>query len=142
MDIHKLDDTLSVSPQVTPEDVEQIAKAGFKTLISNRPEGEGADQPATDEIAEAARKHGLDWVHMPVVPGNITDADIAEFRQLLENSATPAFAFCRTGTRCTMLWAFANAQRDDIDALLRTASAAGYDLTQQRERMVTLANAR
>ncbi len=142
MDIRKLDDTLSVSPQVTPADVEQIAKAGFRTLISNRPEGEGADQPATDELADAARKHGLDWVYMPVAPGNITDADIANFRQFLESAAGPALAFCRTGTRCTKLWAFSNAQRGDIDALLRTASAAGYDLTDQRERMVGLANTR
>lgn len=141
MDIRKLDDTLSVSPQITPDDVEQIAKAGFKTLISNRPEGEGADQPATDDIAEAARKNGLEWIYMPIVPGNITDKDIANFRPLLESLSAPALAFCRTGTRCTMLWAFSNAQRGDIDALLRTAGAAGYDLTQQRERMVSLANA-
>jgi sulfide:quinone oxidoreductase len=41
MDIKELTANLSVSPQILGTEIESIAKAGFKTIICNRPDGEG-----------------------------------------------------------------------------------------------------
>jgi sulfide:quinone oxidoreductase len=43
--------------------------AGFRSIICNRPDGEGNDQPTFSEIEEAARAAGLEAYYMPVVPG-------------------------------------------------------------------------
>ena len=48
--------TLSVSEQVLSQDVAALATAGFKSIICNRPDGEGADQPSFAEIEAAALK--------------------------------------------------------------------------------------
>ena len=45
MQLNKVTDALSVSPQITAEDVAAIRDAGFRAIICNRPDGEGADQP-------------------------------------------------------------------------------------------------
>ena len=54
MDIRKITDKTSVSPQITVEDMAAIKDAGFRAIICNRPDGEGADQPSFEEIEAAA----------------------------------------------------------------------------------------
>ena len=56
MDLRTISSGLSVSPQITPDEIAEIKAAGFRSIISNRPDGEGADQPAFDEIESAARE--------------------------------------------------------------------------------------
>lgn len=140
MELHKLDDDLTVAPQITVDDVAKAAEAGFRTLVSNRPDHEGEDQPSTDAIAEAARQHGMEWIYLPVQSGNITDEDVQDFSPVLRDKPKPILAFCRTGTRCSTLWALSKARNDNIDELLQTARAEGYDLSKYRERMLGLAN--
>ena len=50
MDIKRLSPQVSVSRQITAADVDEVAKHGFRAIICNRPDGEGADQPNFDEI--------------------------------------------------------------------------------------------
>ncbi|MBV0934335.1 bifunctional protein tyrosine phosphatase family protein/NAD(P)/FAD-dependent oxidoreductase [Marinobacterium weihaiense] len=139
MDIHQLTPFLSVSPQITAADVGLAATLGFKAIICNRPDNESQEQPDSNAIREAAERHGLEWHYLPVVSGKISDADVAEFRALLNRLHGPVLAFCRTGTRCSTLWALAEAPRLDVDAILKATAAAGYDLSAQRDRIAALA---
>ena len=50
---------LSVMPQVSETDIAELSCRGFKSIISNRPDGEAADQPAWTAIAAAADSHGM-----------------------------------------------------------------------------------
>ena len=45
MELKKITDAISVSPQIAPADIQAIKAAGFRAIICNRPDGEGADQP-------------------------------------------------------------------------------------------------
>lgn len=135
MDMRQLDERLSTSPQIFPADLKAIAEAGYRSVISNRPDGEAEDQPTSQAIQAAAEAQGLVYAHVPVVGGQISDADISAFRQALDNLPTPIFGFCRTGTRTTTLWALANAGQKSADALIASAQAAGYDLNGLRARL-------
>ena len=59
--------TLSVSEQVLPQEVAALAAAGFKSIVCNRPDGEGADQPSFAEIEAAATAAGLPVVDQACV---------------------------------------------------------------------------
>lgn len=98
MDIRKIDDTISVTPQITIEDVAEIARLGFRTLVANRPDQEEHGQPAMTDIEAAAKEHGLEWVYMPVESGNITDQDVERFAPMIRDAEKPVLAFCRSGT--------------------------------------------
>ena len=135
MELKPLTDGLSVTPQVRVEDVPKLARLGFRSLMGNRPEGETPDQPAWEELAAEARRHGLEARQIPVVPGKIGDADVSAFRQALEDMPGPIAAFCRTGTRSAMLWALANPDHLSPEDRLRTAAEQGYDLSALRERL-------
>lgn len=97
-------DAFATSPQIQPADMPEIAAMGFKTVINARPDGEeAAVQPASAEIEAAAKAAGLNYAHIPVVPGQITAAHGQQFAELLKNNPGPVLAFCRSGARAVSL---------------------------------------
>jgi sulfide:quinone oxidoreductase len=128
MKIAKLTPFLSVSPQIAEADLGALAAQGFRAVVNNRPDLEAEDQPAGAALAAAAERVGLEYRHVPVVSGSITDDDVAAFAAALDEIKGPVLAFCRTGTRSTTLWALAEARHLDPQAILATAAEAGYDL--------------
>lgn len=135
MDLRTLDDSLTVSPQIMLEDIPRLAALGYRTLISNRPDGESTDQPDAASIARVAAAHGLSFLHIPVIGGSISDAQVQAFTDALHNEAAPLHAFCRSGTRSATLWALANPEATSVELRLSAAKAAGFDLDALRGRM-------
>lgn len=135
MHIRPLDEALSASPQIAPEDLPDIAAQGFRSVISNRPDGEEPGQPSSEDLRQAAEAAGLAFAHVPVVGGAISDQDVADFSEALANLPQPVFGFCRTGTRTTTLWALANVASISADDLIARAKSAGYDLGALRPRL-------
>ncbi|MFT5706758.1 MAG: sulfide:quinone oxidoreductase [Oceanospirillaceae bacterium] len=141
MQLHQLTANLSVSPQLNVADIEQISAAGIKTIICNRPDNEGEDQPESASIREACEAQGIKWHYLPVNPKEFTDQQGIEFGQLLQEIEGPVLAYCRTGTRCTNLWALSVADKLSLDDILSTAKNAGYDVSKLSERITALAEA-
>lgn len=135
MTIKTLTPNVSVSPQIAVGDVAAVAEHGFRAIISNRPDGEEAGQPDWSEFAAAADDAGIAARHIPVTAQAISDSDVATFEQALEELPKPILAFCRTGTRSTIMWALANDGALTADERIRTAARAGYDLEPFRTRM-------
>lgn len=135
MDIRPLTPSLSVSAQIAAGDVDTLRAQGFQAIINNRPDQEGEGQPSSAEIEAAARQCGLDYRHIPVTPGQLTDEKVAAFRGALDELKGPVLAFCRTGSRSASLWALAEAHRVDPTLLLKATTAAGYDLSGLRVRL-------
>lgn len=103
--IKQIADQFHATAQVAREDVAEIAAAGYKSLICNRPDGEGGpEQPSHEEIAAAAREFGLQFAYVPVVPGKITPDDVEKFRSELAALPGPVLGYCRTGNRCNQLY--------------------------------------
>ncbi len=135
MKLSKITPFLSVSEQLTEQDLGIAAAQGFKAIINNRPDGEAEDQPRSEALAAAAERLGLAYRHIPVVSGKVTDADADAFAQALGEVRGPVLAFCRTGTRSTTLWALSEAWHLDPEAILKVAAEAGYDLQGLRPRL-------
>jgi sulfide:quinone oxidoreductase len=127
--IKRLTPFISVAAQLQPADMALLPGSGFRCVINNRPDNEDEGQPASAIMRAAAEASGLEYHHLPVVSGQISDADVAAFRSLLERVKGPALAFCRTGTRSASLWALAEAHHLDPQVLVETAQQANYDLS-------------
>lgn len=112
MTIKTLTPTLSVSPQILPNQVASLAKSGFKSIICNLPDGEcGPGQPGFDQIAAAAKAAGMQSAYLPIVPGRAGPVEAAAFRDLLNRLPTPIVAFCRSGNRSASLWTMSQTTR-------------------------------
>ena len=128
MDLKPLTARLSVSAQILPKDIKAIKDAGFRAIVCNRPDGEGADQPTFEEIAKAAKKHGLESSYLPIVSGKVMDEDAAAFDAALAELPGPVLAYCRTGTRSATLWSLAQSEQRSLADILAATKAAGYDM--------------
>lgn len=142
-DPRRLDAGFSVAPQIDVADVAAVAQAGFQVLVCNRPDGEAMlGQPAFDEVAAAARAAGMKTVSLPF---RGADFDVDQARALADLIAAgegPILAYCRSGTRSTILWAAAGvALGRDYEDLSRAAAAAGYDLAAVADRIRDLGEA-
>ena len=129
MKIKKISDQLSVADQITKNNVTDIIKAGFKSIICNRPDGEVPGQPAFKDIEQAAIKANLPIRYLPAVSGAVTPQLGQEFGKMLEELPKPVLAYCRSGMRCTTLWALSNAKTMDRASLVQIAANAGYDIS-------------
>lgn len=129
MERKQLTDMLSIGPQILPDDVAALKEAGFRAIICNRPDGEGADQPSQEEMALAAQAAGVEFRYLPVTPGIVTDKTADAFGKTLGELPGPVFAYCRTGTRSATLWSLSEASRRSLPEILGSTKAAGYDMT-------------
>lgn len=129
MELKRINDHISVSGQIQPADVSALKAAGFTTIINNRPEGESPDQPAGADIEAAARAAGLDYVAIPLGRDGVTPDMVEKTKAALAGSAGPVFAFCRSGTRSTTLWALSQAGEMDGAEIISQAAGAGYDMS-------------
>lgn len=137
MQINRLTPDIAVGPQITETDVDTVAALGFRSIIGNRPDGETTGQPSFASLATTAERHGLQNRHIPVVASQISSQDIGRFRQALKELPKPIYAFCRTGTRSTILWALANSETLTTDERIRIAAAHGYDIGAFRSLLET-----
>lgn len=126
----ELEDGVFVAPQIVESDFAEIAAKGFRAVVNNRPDGEAEGQ-MPDEVAKAAAESlGLNYLYQPVANLRVTDDDVvAQFAAALETLPRPVLFYCRSGTRCTLLWSQASAARLGVDEVIATAGRAGYDIS-------------
>ena len=141
MDIRTLTPTHAVSPQIDPTDFPAIAKAGFQTVICNRPNEEIPPSHHDDVMATAAKAAGLDFVVLPVTHQTMTSDLVASQADVLANASGPVLAYCASGTRSTIVWALGQAKNMEADDIIAAAAAAGYDIAGLRGQLEMLAKA-
>lgn len=131
-----LADNIDVSPQISLDQVAAAKAQGVTMIINNRPDGEDPSAPQGTDIAAAAAAAGIDYVAIPITHAGFSapqvDAMIAALDKA-EASGGKVLAYCRSGTRSTLLWSLARAKQGQSPAdLSKLAANAGYDLSPVR----------
>lgn len=131
MEIKSLTKDLTVSGQISPKDVNHLKVSGVNSIICNRPDNEEALQVSHTEIKQAANNANIHFVYMPVISGQITQADVDDFAAALAELPKPIHSYCRSGMRCTSLWGLSQKQAGKASAeIIQVANHAGYDLSK------------
>jgi len=139
-DFHQLSGQVYASPQITPADLAEAAALGVTLVINNRPEEETDAQSCGAVIEAAARTAGMDYVAIPITMQTLSHDDVNAMSAALDKAGGPVLAYCRSGTRSTLLWALAQAkQGGDPATIAEAAMAAGYDVSPVRGAMDALA---
>lgn len=129
MDVKRINDHVSVSPQISPDDLPALKAAGFTTIINNRPDGESPDQASSATMQAAAAALGLAYHYIPLGREGVSSQMVEDEAAVLEGSAGPVFCYCRSGTRSTTLWALSQAGRMPAQEIVDAAAHAGYDVS-------------
>ncbi|MFT4717602.1 MAG: hypothetical protein ACI861_000548 [Paracoccaceae bacterium] len=139
MQINQISPDYSVAAQISKADVEAIAKAGFKSLICNRPDEEIEPDLNAAAMALEAKKHGLSFVYNPISNQGMTQENLdAQARAMAETDGS-TFAYCRSGTRCAICWSFVQGSVLPSEAIIEATASAGYNLEHLRPHLQALA---
>jgi uncharacterized protein (TIGR01244 family) len=123
----RITESVSVAPQIAPQDVALAAAQGFRTIVNNRPDGESMDQPPGADIAAACAAAGVDYVAIPIDHTGFNLDQVEAMVGALGHG--PVLAFCRSGTRSCNLWALAAAKQGaDPAAIIAAADKGGYNV--------------
>ncbi len=126
----KLTDRIFVAPQIDIEAMKAARDLGVTLVINNRPEDESADQTPGPDIEAAATVAGMDYIAIPVTHAGFAEWQVTAMADALESADGKILAYCRSGTRSTLLWALARASKGEHPAVLAEKAAdAGYDIS-------------
>lgn len=139
-EFRRLNEMVLAAPQIAPEDIFAAREAGVTLIVNNRPDGESPDQPDGDRIEAAAREAGLDYRAIPIGAAGFSQPQVDAMAEALAAAEGKTLAFCRSGTRSTLLWALAEAKTGRApETIAREAAGAGYDVGPVRPAMDMLA---
>jgi uncharacterized protein (TIGR01244 family) len=135
-----LTDRIFVAPQIGIAQVEEAKVQGVTLIVNNRPDDEEPGQVNGAQIEAAAQSAGIAYVAVPVSHGGFAPWQLDGLDEAMAQAGEgKILAYCRSGTRSTLLWALTRARAgDDADALSEQAAQAGYDISPVRQIMDAL----
>jgi sulfide:quinone oxidoreductase len=120
---------LSAAGALSAADIEELAAAGVRTIVNNRPDDEDPGQLPAAEARRLAAAHGIAYHHIPFVNATLTRAQVDEFAAVLKSAPHPVVAHCRSGTRSTLVWALTRMREGaDPAALVALGARNGVDI--------------
>jgi uncharacterized protein (TIGR01244 family) len=128
----KFNDDVTVGTQPTEDQLAELARAGFRTVVNLRTVGE-RDQPLAPEAeGKAVRALGMAYLHLPVSTKGLKAEQVDEFRRQFADLAKPAFVHCYVGIRAGafMMMSVAVGQGMSGDQALRQAEQMGLRCDQ------------
>ena len=133
MNLKNITERFAVAGQIAPDDLAAIKELGIKSIVINRPDGEIEGQAPAAEIIQLAADLGMQAAYVPYQSGQNPLEVLPAFAQQMANLPEPTLAYCRSGTRSTVLWALSQKGKQPAEAILQAAQAAGYDLSAYRD---------
>lgn len=102
----QLTDRLYVSPQISVDQVETAKALGVTMIINNRPDDEEPGQTNGAAVEAAAIDAGVAYAAVPVAHGGFAPWQLDGMAAAMEQAGEgKILAYCRSGTRSTLLWA-------------------------------------
>jgi sulfide:quinone oxidoreductase len=123
-----LTDVLAVGEFPTPDQVAILAKAGFKSILNNQPDGEVARFETDAEVAAEAKRHGLAHAYAPLSSRTPPAEELERYAKAIATLPAPIYGFCYSGSRAAAACAFLLTATTDVDAIMRQFDEAGFDL--------------
>lgn len=128
----KINDNISVAPQISLDDITTAKAEGVTLIINNRPDGEDPSAPQSADIEAASREAGMKYIAIPITHSGFSGPQVDAMIAALADG-DKILAYCRSGTRSTLLWSLAQAKQGvSPDEISRLAGNAGYDITPVR----------
>lgn len=101
---------VSVAGQMTTDKFQQLIKAGFKSVIVNRPDQEQGNTISVTQLRQIAEQSQISVIYQPILSGKISQTDVIEFAKYYNELPKPILMVCRSGSRSSILFNQAKSQ--------------------------------
>ena len=130
--VMKISDQVTVGAQPSEDQLHQLGKQGFKSVVNFRTEGE-EDQPLTPKAeGETVTTAGMTYLHVPVSMKSMGPDQVDQFRAKYAALPKPVFAHCKSGKRAgaMVMMHMAVEQGMTGDQTLQQAEKMGFECDQ------------
>jgi uncharacterized protein (TIGR01244 family) len=126
--IKKVSDEFSAAGQISPEDLQQIAQTGFKSVLNLRSPDELGVLPDEQQKAEAA---GLAYANVPLSNASPDLEQVNQALQELEDLPKPVLIHCGAGLRAGAIALIATAIHHDLSLDEVTTKSEEFVISEQ-----------
>jgi uncharacterized protein (TIGR01244 family) len=99
----RLSPRVTIGPQVSEEELEQIAGEGFATIVNLCTKGECDQLLSPQEEEKTAKKLNLSYIHLPMTMHRLKMEMLDEICQTLASAPAPMYIHCRIGQRSSLV---------------------------------------
>ena len=92
------------SGQLFETDLQLLAKQRVRSIVNTRADNEVAGQPSSADLARAAEKIGIIFLHFPLDPRSMTRELAETFMNACEDLERPLIVCGRSGAHSTRVW--------------------------------------
>ena len=132
----KINDEVTVGPQPTVEEINQLNQQGFKTVVNFRTDGEDEQPLSPDAEGKTVRTAGMEYMHIPVSMKSMGPELVDQFRAKYRDLPKPVFAHCKSGKRAgaMVMMHMAVEQGMSGEQTLQKAEEMGFECEQEELR--------
>ncbi|MGP1384824.1 MAG: beta-lactamase hydrolase domain-containing protein [Thainema sp.] len=127
--VKPINDQLAIADnQPDAAELQRAAEAGFQSVMNLRSHNESG---VLDDEAQQAEVAGLAYVNIPVKPDAISDEQVEQLMQQIDELPKPALIHCKSGVRSGLiaLMYAAIRQQMGVDQALDLAQQKGFDFS-------------
>lgn len=95
----RMSDNITIGPQPSEKDLNDLKQSGFKSIVNFRTAGEEEQPISPAQEGEKVSDLGLRYLNVPVSMQEMRPELVDEFREQLKGLPKPLFAHCKTGKR-------------------------------------------
>ena len=117
--------TIEIAPP-TANRLGELAREGFRSVVNLRAPGEKDEILSPAEEGEVARRHGLEYLSIPITPQDVSLSTAKHFEQEVSRLPGPIAVHCASGRRAG-LFTFMH--------VARTKGLSGDDAVAEAESM-------
>lgn len=132
----KINDKVTVGPQPSENEIQQLSQQGFKTVVNFRTEGEDEQPLSPDAEGEKVKAAGLKYLHIPVSMKSMGTELVDQFREKYPELPKPVFAHCKSGKRAGAMVMMHMAVEKGMsgEETLQKAEEMGFECEQEELR--------
>lgn len=124
--VKKINDELTVAPQITQEQIQQAATEGYKSVLNLRsPEEKGFLNDEQQQVSAI----GLNYLNIPVKVDTITESEATEILRVIDELPKPALIHCGKALRAGAMALMNVATRQGMtpEQAFEKAAEIGFD---------------
>ena len=135
MNIYTITPKYHITGVLKPESMTQLKRLGIVKIICSRPGSEAPLEEQSERMRIAVTAARMAFEYNPVTMTSFSPELVRKQTDAVLNTNGGVFAYCATGRRCTMLWAFEFAHQRPPEDLIQQTARASMDITSTKNRL-------
>lgn len=132
MPVYPITTKYTASSLIRKEQMPQFYESGVRLIICNRPDDEADACDTSERMSHYAAQAGIAFTYIPFKMPTMDFSNIDPHTEAVATARGKVIAYCASGRRSVMAWAFEHAKIWQSDKIIAHAMERGIDISGMR----------